>query len=189
MCVGVTLACTARAAWLSTGAGVAFLAKGLIGPGAVTLAALLLLVDVDFRRAAYRRTLAKAAVFALPWIVVWPIMLYARGPELFIEWFWENNIGRFAGFSVPHLGAAHAKGFWWYTIPWFTFPALPIAVLALRRALTPLQRRFRSVAIATTGAFVGVLIAAGDWRLCGWSPSGRPMLTLARSRAPCRWRD
>ena len=145
----------------------------------MTLAALLLLVDVDFRRAVYIRTLAKAAVFALPWIVVWPIMLYARGPELFIEWFWENNIGRFTGFSVPHLGAAHAKGFWWYTIPWFTFPALPIAVLALRRALTPLQRRFRSVAIATTGAFFGVLITAASARETYALPLLVPLSVLA----------
>ncbi len=167
------------AAWLGTGVGIAFLAKGLIGPGAVTLAALLLLVDVDFRRAVYIRTLAKAAVFALPWIVVWPIMLYARAPDLFIEWFWDNNIGRFAGFSVPHLGAAHAKGFWWYTIPWFTFPALPIAVLALRRTLTPLQRRFRSVAIATTGAFFGVLIAAASARETYALPLLVPLSVLA----------
>ncbi len=167
------------AAWLGTGVGIAFLAKGLIGPGTVTLAALLLLADADFRRAAYIRILAKAAVFTLPWMLVWPAVLYARAPDLFIDWFWENNIGRFAGFSVPHLGAAHAKGFWWYTIPWFTFPALPIAVLALRRTLTPLQRRFRSIAIATTGAFFGVLIAAASARETYALPLLLPLSVLA----------
>ncbi len=37
-------------------------------------------------------------------------------------WFWDNNVGRFLGFSVPVLGAASEPGFWWVTYPWFLFP-------------------------------------------------------------------
>ncbi len=54
-----------------------------------------------------------------------------------------------------------------------------LALLALRRALTPLQRRFRSVAIATTGAFVGVLIAAASARETYALPLLVPLSVLA----------
>ncbi len=39
--------------------------------------------------------MALAAI--LPWLLIWPIALYQRSPELFHEWFWVNNFGRFLG--------------------------------------------------------------------------------------------
>ncbi|HEX3633445.1 MAG TPA: glycosyltransferase family 39 protein, partial [Casimicrobiaceae bacterium] len=72
---------------LGTGAGIGFLAKGLLAPGCLGLAALLLPVLFrTWRTRAYARALALAVVACLPWIVVWPAALYIRAPALFDEW-------------------------------------------------------------------------------------------------------
>ncbi len=115
-----------------TGIGMALLAKGLLGPGVLILSALLLpLLFSPWRTLSYSRGLLVAIVASLPWVLIWPITLYARSPTLFMDWFWLNNVGRFVGFSVPALGAAHESGHLIQTIPWFTFPALPLALWAL----------------------------------------------------------
>ena len=122
------VACQKTLRWggllLGTGAGMAFLAKGLIGPGVIGVTALLLpIIFREWRSRAYLRQLGWAALAALPWLTIWPAALYLRSPELFQIWFWDNNIGRFLGFSVLYLGAANEPGFWWKTYPWFLFPA------------------------------------------------------------------
>ncbi len=115
-----------------TGIGMSLMAKGLLGPGVLILSALLLpLLFRSWRTHSYALGLLVATTSSLPWILIWPIALYARSPTLFEDWFWTNNIGRFAGFSVPALGAAHESGHLIQTIPWFTFPALPLALWAL----------------------------------------------------------
>lgn len=40
-----------------------------------------------------------AVLALLPFAVPWPLALYASAPDLFYEWFWVNNVGRFVGFS------------------------------------------------------------------------------------------
>ena len=108
---------------LGTGAGMAFLAKGFIGPGVIVMAALVLpVIFREWHNRFYFLQLQWAALAALPWLTIWPIALYLRSPDLFHVWFWDNNIGRFIGFSVPTLGAATERGFWWKTFPSFLFP-------------------------------------------------------------------
>jgi 4-amino-4-deoxy-L-arabinose transferase-like glycosyltransferase len=103
------------------------------------LGATALLLPLLFRRwrqARYGRALAIACAASAPWLLIWPAALLHRSPQLFVDWFWLNNIGRFVGFSVPLLGAEHSKWFWLTTLPWFTFPALPLAALSLWRQRT-----------------------------------------------------
>ena len=120
---------------IGTGAGVGFLAKGLIAPGVVGITVLALpLFFREWRHRAYVRLLVVAALSVLPWLLVWPTMLYLRSPDLFQTWFWDNNIGRFLGFSVPHLGARNERWLLWRTYPWFLFPGWAFALLALWRA-------------------------------------------------------
>ena len=133
--------CRERPRWsgllLGTGVGIGFLAKGLLVPGAIGLGAVLLPAWFrQWREPAYLRTLLIAFVAALPWLLIWPIEIYLRSPSLFVDWFWLNNVGRFLGFSVPMLGAAHDPHFWMRNLPWFTFPALPLALATVwqRRA-------------------------------------------------------
>lgn len=118
--------------WLGIGAGIGFLSKGLLVPGALGVTAVLLpLLFANWRRREFMQTLLIATVVALPWLLIWPIALYMRSPELFYVWFWLNNVGRFLGFSVPQLGADNSPWFWPRTLPWFAFPVLPLAIISL----------------------------------------------------------
>jgi 4-amino-4-deoxy-L-arabinose transferase-like glycosyltransferase len=117
---------------LGTGVAVGFLAKGVLAPGVLGLTAVLLPACFqNWRDRSYFHALVIALLAALPGLLIWPIALYFRSPSLFMDWFWLNNIGRFLGFSVPLLGAPHKQGYWIQTIPWFTFPALPLALTTL----------------------------------------------------------
>ncbi|HEY0211431.1 hypothetical protein [Acerihabitans sp.] len=80
------------------GTGVAFLSKGLLVPGIAGLTLLLCLALVPgFYLGAGRRFWLGALAAALPFALPWPWALYRVEPDLFNEWFWTNNIGRFIG--------------------------------------------------------------------------------------------
>jgi 4-amino-4-deoxy-L-arabinose transferase-like glycosyltransferase len=116
---------------IGTGAGIAFLSKGLVGIAVLGATALVLpMLFKQWRSRRYATILAIAIVAALPWLVVWPVALYLRSPALFYDWFWVNNIGRFFGFAVSTLGAKNDNALVWQTMLWFTFPALPLVVWA-----------------------------------------------------------
>ena len=126
-----------RAAGLlfGTGAGLAFLGKGLLVPG--ILAITVLLLPILFGAWRSRRLLpflGAALLAALPWLLLWPLALYLRSPDLFGHWFWDNNVGRFIGTSVATLGAANEPGLFWRSTPWFLFPAWLFTAVSLFRA-------------------------------------------------------
>jgi 4-amino-4-deoxy-L-arabinose transferase-like glycosyltransferase len=111
---------------LGSGAGLGFMAKGLLAPGLLGLCALLLpLVFSTWRKRAYLLVLAAAIVAMLPWVTIWPLALHARSPELFNEWFWVNNFGRFLGLN--DLGTESAPGKYFVMLLWYAWPALPLA--------------------------------------------------------------
>jgi 4-amino-4-deoxy-L-arabinose transferase-like glycosyltransferase len=88
--------------WLGTGIGLGFLSKGVLAPGMLGVTALLLpVLFKQWRNRDYLKTLALSLGAALPWLVIWPALVYGRSPELFGRWFWDQNFGRF-------LGGAHA---------------------------------------------------------------------------------
>jgi 4-amino-4-deoxy-L-arabinose transferase-like glycosyltransferase len=156
---------------LAIGVGMGFLAKGVLAPGVLGLTALLLPACFrNWRERTYLRALAVALLAVLPWLLIWPIALYLRSPSLFIDWFWLNNIGRFVGFSVPMLGSPHAKGFWTHTIPWFTFPALPLALVTL-------WRHRRTISISAPIQF-SIVVFAVLMAVLGLSASARPNYAL-----------
>jgi 4-amino-4-deoxy-L-arabinose transferase-like glycosyltransferase len=151
---------------VGTGVGIGFLAKGLIAPGVFGLAAVLLpLCFARWRTRVYARTVLAALLAALPWLILWPAALWLRDPRLFHDWIWTNNVGRFTGFSVPELGAAHDPGFWAKNLWWITFPALPLAAIALWRERARLRsdERMQS-AIVLAAVIFGVLVAARSAR-------------------------
>jgi 4-amino-4-deoxy-L-arabinose transferase-like glycosyltransferase len=120
-----------RPAWaglaLGSGMGIGFMSKGLIAPGIMGCIALSLpALFGAWRNRDYVRCLAVALVAVMPWLVIWPYALYQRSPELFMQWFWINNFGRYLGFA--HLGAQSAPWFYTRTLPWFAWPALPLAL-------------------------------------------------------------
>lgn len=151
---------------IGTGVGIGFLAKGLLAPGIFALTALLLpLCFGNWRRRAYLQTAAVAVAAALPWLLLWPLALYVRSPALFSDWFWLNNIGRFVGFSVPELGAAHDSGFWLENLWWLTLPAGPLALLALWRERHALRsNELLQACLAMAAVVLGVLVCSASAR-------------------------
>lgn len=116
--------------WIGTGTGIGFMSKGLLAPGLIGITALLLpILFTTWRRKDYVRSLLIALAAALPWLLIWPIALYHRSPTLFWDWFWFENVGRFVGFG--NVGRRFSSTFYLVMLPWFAFPALPLALWTL----------------------------------------------------------
>jgi len=122
--------------WLGTGAGIAFLSKGLLGPGLLGLTAVALLAFPAWRTKNFLQSWLWAAAAFAPWALVWPWLLYRHSPELFHEWLWVQNLGRFSG--VHRIGGVPDHWHYVKSLPWFALPAWPIALWALWRRRTDL---------------------------------------------------
>ncbi|MFP3548386.1 hypothetical protein SB748_33930, partial [Rhizobium sp. SIMBA_035] len=57
------------------------------------------------RNRSFAGALGIAALVCAPFALIWPIFFYLRSEALFKVWLWDNNIGRFFGFSVAELGS------------------------------------------------------------------------------------
>jgi 4-amino-4-deoxy-L-arabinose transferase-like glycosyltransferase len=114
---------------LGTGAGIAFMSKGLIGPGMLALTALALLAFQDWRSS--WRIWPRALVAFAPWALIWPWLLYRHSPALFHEWFWVNNFGRFSG--EAGLGGVLDHAHYAKALVWFALPVWPLAAWTLWR--------------------------------------------------------
>jgi len=168
--------------WLGTGVGLAFLSKGLLGPGIIGVTALLLPLFRDWRSGRYLRALIVALLAALPWLVVWPTLLYLRDPNLFQVWLWDDTVNRYLTVAVDseQLAPPTTAEFWLRTWPWFTFPAALLAVL------TPLVRvrdtwSSGGVRVALVASIVGwgVLLVAPYARELYGLPLLAPLAVIA----------
>jgi 4-amino-4-deoxy-L-arabinose transferase-like glycosyltransferase len=112
---------------LGCGLGAAFLATGFapILPLLIALLATPLFVS-DWRSRGAALALACCVAVLLPWVALWPALLYARSPELFADWWYQAVLAALG--RGPDL-AATAYAF--KTLAWFAFPAWPIAFWAL----------------------------------------------------------
>ncbi len=156
---------------LGIGAGMGFLAKGLLAPGALAVAALALpIYSAHWRDRRYFRFLMFALLAALPWLIIWPALLYVRDPVAFMTWLWDNNIGRFLGFSVAALGASSERGFWTKTFPWFVFPWWIFIAVALWKTRASLMRE--------TGMQVGLSVGLSLALVLAISSSARGIYAL-----------
>ena len=166
-------------ALLGTGAGIGFLAKGLLAPGCLIATAVLLpALFAPWRTREYVRAVALAMLAMLPWIVVWPTALYLRSPDLFDFWLWQQNLGRFFGFA--HLGADAEPWYYAKTLPWFAFPALPLALWSLWQRRTNWRRdSMLQLCVALATVIVGALASAGSMRALYLLPALLPMSLLA----------
>jgi 4-amino-4-deoxy-L-arabinose transferase-like glycosyltransferase len=165
------LALARRTVWeagvaLGLGAGCAFLGKGLLGPGLLGLTALLLPAIPAWRSRRYVAVLGLAACIALIPAAVWMYALYSRSPALFYEWLVTNNFGRFMGFA--HIGPRNPPGFYAYTLLWYAFPALPLAIYgvcaAWLRSATTTARQSLQLPVILALVVATVLGIASDSR-------------------------
>jgi 4-amino-4-deoxy-L-arabinose transferase-like glycosyltransferase len=109
-----------------TGMGIGFMSKGFISPIVFMLtAAFLPLLFRNWRTRQYYLSLGIALLFALPWLTVWPLLLYQHSPRLFSDWAWTDNIGNW----IKHAKSGPGKDSLYYleNLPWLAWPALPLA--------------------------------------------------------------
>jgi 4-amino-4-deoxy-L-arabinose transferase-like glycosyltransferase len=117
---------------IGIGVGIGFLSKGFIAPIQFLFISAVLLSFREWRTRAFFTTFGIAIVCMLPWLTIWPYLLYQRSNELFIEWAWTLNIGRWFGFVK---GGDYSDVFYYVKIlPWLAWPALPLAAWAVWEA-------------------------------------------------------
>ncbi|MBF0583140.1 MAG: glycosyltransferase family 39 protein [Magnetococcales bacterium] len=114
---------------LGLGTGLGFMAKGLLAPVILGGVVCVLLLFHDWRNRRFFYALAVALLVALPWLTLWPYLLYQYHPVQFDTWFWDNNYGRFFGSS--ELATRHDPSYYLQALTWFTGPGIPLALLAL----------------------------------------------------------
>jgi len=140
------------------GVGITFMTKGLFLP--LVFGATLCTLPVLYpacRGREFGRAMGIAALAFAPFGLIWPIAFYHRSPALFKVWFWDNNVGRFFGFSVSTLGSENNKPlFVLRALLTAAFPAGPLALAALA---TGAWRRWRAPSIALPAVFAAVGIA------------------------------
>ena len=168
-------------ALLGTGAGMAFLSKGLLGPGFLGLTAAALVAFPAWRQS--WRTWPMALMAFAPWALAWPWLLYRHSPALFEEWFWVNNFGRFTGEAglggvLDHLHYAKA-------LLWFALPAWPIAAWAVWKQRA--SNKALQLPLIAFAVMFAVLSAASSARTLYGLPMLVPLALLAAGALPPRW--
>ncbi len=204
-----------RRAWVGglicgTGAGLAFMAKGLLGAGLPGLTVLLLpLLCKSWRNRNWIGFTIACVIAALPWATIWPVMLFLRSPQLFSEWMIDNNFGRFHAelarwlmgqlerlahatgrlAADEHLiyhnvnGPKGARGYLFALLPWYAFPAtLLVAWTLLRERLSGwASATLQLPAILFLACFL-VFSISSDGREIYALPLMVPLLVLASRR-------
>jgi 4-amino-4-deoxy-L-arabinose transferase-like glycosyltransferase len=142
---------------LGLSAGLAFLCKGTLGPALIGLSAILLPLFEPWRTRRYVASLAIALAVAAPLIVAWPLALHLRDPAAFAQWVRAQNIYRFFGQTAD---APPVDGFWYLkNLPWYAWPALPLAVWTLWLRRRGDHGGLGSAGIALPATMVLVLLA------------------------------
>ena len=166
--------------WFGTGIGIGFMSKGLLEPGIMGMVVVAMLAFPHWRTRKFTVTLVIALAAALPWLLVWPTALYWRAPDLFYEWFWIQNWGRFLG--LAHLGPEAEPFFYARTLPWFALPIWPVAVWTLWRTRRDLFSHTKVLLpLLVFVAIFGVLSIAAERREVYALPMLLPLSLIAAS--------
>lgn len=123
---------------IGTGVGIGFLSKGFVAPIFFLAISTTLLFFPLWRTRNFYTSLGIALLSMLPWLVIWPTLLYMNSPALFAEWFWQLNIGRW----LNHVhDSVHLNTLYYVSIlPWFAWPAFPLALWAVWEARKKLKQ-------------------------------------------------
>ena len=112
--------------FIGLGSGIGFMSKGFIALGFFTFIGLGLLIFENWRNRDYAITLAIAFLSALPWLTVWPFLLYQHSPALFHDWFVSGNVDRLS--SQIRSGNFLQVAEYFGLLSWMAWPATPLAV-------------------------------------------------------------
>jgi len=113
-----------------TGIGIGFMCRGTFAPIVMTTTCLLLPIFFkEWRNRNYALSMSLAIVAAAPWLIIWPVALYQRSPELFRQWFWVADLGR--EYGLAPFGKLPSALYFLKTVPWFAWPAFPLALWTL----------------------------------------------------------
>ena len=117
---------------IGNGIGIGFMAKGFIAPTLFVLSVPGAAAVPYMANSPLLSSFGIALLFVLPWLTVWPFLLYQCSPELFMEWVWTLNIGHWFDYIQ---GGDYAEALYYIKIlPWFAWPALPLAAWAVWEA-------------------------------------------------------
>lgn len=165
--------------WLGTGLGICMLSEGLVEPVMLLLTmALLPLVSSHWRTRYYLLTIFVALVAVTPWAVVWPLLLEARSPHLFAQWFWVENVERLKGIFI--FTADEDYFYYVYALPWFAWPAWPFALWGLWvEGRAGLQKPGIILPLTAFAAFFLFLSISGEGRDVFGMPLLLPISLLA----------
>jgi 4-amino-4-deoxy-L-arabinose transferase-like glycosyltransferase len=160
--------------WIGTGTGVAFLSLGIPEAAvAALIAALLPLVSNAWRSRTYALALGIAVLAAIPWLVIWPLLLQMQSPELLRAWLEADTLMR--------LFRGGTGGFYYLRLlPWYAWPLWPLALWTVWRAFgsSPVKP---AITLALTGLLVTLLglSEAADKRELYAMPLLLPLALLA----------
>lgn len=125
---------------IGTGMGIGFMSKGFIAPVFfVFIAALLPALFGNWRNRNYLSSIGIAALFALPWLAIWPLLLYQHSPQLFADWAWTRNIGHWLEHAKN--GPTRESLYYLKNLPWLAWPALPLAAWTVWQSRRRLAQR------------------------------------------------
>jgi len=151
--------------WMGLGFGVSFMSKGLFIPITLILGGIMLWHILPMLRTQNtRRALRIAFWVALPFVTLWPALVWLDSPALFIEWFWDNNVGRFLGFSVARLGSANDRHSLLFSLLKNSFPALPLVcqIIIVEKWRNRTMEYMLPLCIMTSGLLLLILSATGN---------------------------
>ncbi len=121
-----------------TGVGIGFMCRGTLEPFVIWLTCLLLPVLFrDWRNRRYALCLLVAVLASMPWLSIWPYALYQRSPEFFQQWLWVQDLGRLYGLAPADKESSFL--YFLKTLPWFAWPALPLALWTLAQSAQDFQ--------------------------------------------------
>jgi 4-amino-4-deoxy-L-arabinose transferase-like glycosyltransferase len=123
---------TRRAAggfWIGTGAGLVFMTQGVIEAAVIALIAATLALLAPWRQRTYAAALSVAVAAVLPWLAIWPGLLYLQSPLLLEQWLWHHDLG-----GMSARGAAAGLLYYLRILPWYAWPVWPVALWTLWRA-------------------------------------------------------
>jgi 4-amino-4-deoxy-L-arabinose transferase-like glycosyltransferase len=102
---------------LGLGLGVSFLSGGLMPLLTIILSSLLLPLFFEvWRTRRYRLVLSLSLLVSLPFLILWPLLLWWFNHDIFMKWI-QNT----------HLFETQNYMFYFKNLAWFAWPALPLA--------------------------------------------------------------